>query len=96
MNGALSEEYLGELRAAYAGVDSPEAEVIVGLLGEVARLRGLVEPRSASASVSKTTSGKWAVRWRENGRQRSRTFERRRDAEHFRADMRGRWNGGAR
>lgn len=124
MSGALSEEYLVELRATYAGADSAEAKVIVGLLdevdalddalhasedevgllqtqlaegrAEVARLRGLVEPKAPSASVSKTASGKWAVRWRADGKQLSRTFERRVHAETFRAEMRGRRNGGAR
>ncbi|MFE6868367.1 hypothetical protein ACFVFS_17595 [Kitasatospora sp. NPDC057692] len=120
---ALSEEHLDELRATYAGIDSPEAKAIVALLGEVdamddalhaseneveslqaqlaegrvevARLRGLVEPKAPSASISRTTSGKWAVRWRADGKQLSRTFERRAHAEMFRAELCGRWRGGA-
>ncbi|MQS14476.1 hypothetical protein F7Q99_19960 [Streptomyces kaniharaensis] len=63
---------------------------------EAERLRAKVEPKALSASISPTASGKWAVRWREDGSQRSRTFERRAHAEQFRAEMRGRWTGGAR
>jgi hypothetical protein len=106
----VSEERLLELRRSYVNAEGLEARVIVELLDEidvldealaasedeVERLRAKVEPKAPSASVSKTASGKWAVRWREDGKQLSRTFERRAHAEAFRAEMRGRWMGGAR
>jgi hypothetical protein len=102
-------EALDGFRAAYAGLKGQEAHTIVRLVDEievldrllsesedeVARLRRLVEPKAPSASVSKTASGKWAVRWREDGQQRSQSFEHRQQAEGFRAALRGRWFGGA-
>ncbi|MFF2954296.1 hypothetical protein ACFVVU_23500 [Kitasatospora sp. NPDC057965] len=114
----LTEEYLDELRATYAGTESAEGRIIVALLDEletvddalhasedeveslrakVARLRQKISPKAPSASLSKTPSGKWAVRWRvSDGLRHSQSFPNRRDAEHFRADLLGRWNGGAR
>ncbi|MFD4394710.1 hypothetical protein [Kitasatospora sp. NPDC058478] len=82
-----------------------EIEVMDRLLGEsedevehwraaVKRLRAKVEPKAPSASISKTKSGKWAVRWREDGTQHSRSFEMRQQAADFRAAMRGRWGTG--
>ena len=38
-------------------------------------------------SVEKTASGHWRVRWREAGRERSRTVDRKRDAEHLDAEI---------
>jgi len=38
-------------------------------------------------SVEKTPNGKWRVRWREAGRDRSRTVSRRREAEHLDAEI---------
>lgn len=38
-------------------------------------------------SVEKTASGRWRVRWREGGRERSRTLDRKRDADHLDAEI---------
>ena len=38
-------------------------------------------------SIEKAASGRWRVRWRESGRERSRTVDRKRDAEHLDAEI---------
>ncbi|MGA5819698.1 hypothetical protein ACPC54_17790 [Kitasatospora sp. NPDC094028] len=74
---------------------SDSEDEVERLLAEVKRLRAKAAPKAPSASISRTKSGKWAVRWREGDGQRSQSFTRRQHAEDFRAAMRGRWNGGA-
>ncbi|MFB8242039.1 hypothetical protein ACFC58_36440 [Kitasatospora purpeofusca] len=117
----LTEEYLDELRSAYAGTQSDEGRTIVALLNEldaaddalhasedeveslraeVKQLREKIAPKAPSASLSPSRSrpGSWVVRWRdrESDLRRSQSFPNRREAEHFRASMIDRWNGGAR
>ncbi|MEU1284968.1 hypothetical protein [Kitasatospora sp. NPDC005856] len=106
----LSETYLEELRASYAGTESAEARIIVELLDEVdalddalhasedevERLRGRVEPRAVSGSVRRLPSGRWQARWRDtDGKQYSRSFDLKADARYCLADAKSRGRGGA-